>query len=198
VRARTELLVATVESTLAQPPARGSFTQRLVRTADLDWSEPFDQMLRAAQDPSPARADATRLLLIGSTPPDERLHEAAERAGANIVATLNPATPHRIAPHADESDVFEQIARRCRAHSWRAQLHSPEAFCDRAIELRSAGVILWTVTEDAGLVWACPRIERALQARGIPVLPLTMQRWHASTETLAAVAAFAAKLRPNV
>jgi hypothetical protein len=197
VHERTQLLAAAVESTLAPPPARGSFTQGLMRAADRDWSEPFDQTLRAAQDPSPVQIDATRLMLIGSTPPDERLHEAVERSGANIVATLNPATPHRLDSRANEGNAFDQIARRCRAHSWRAQLQSPEGFCDRASELRIAGVILWTVTEDAGLAWACPRIERALQARGISVLPLTMQRWNASTQTLDAIAAFAAKMRSN-
>ncbi len=195
VRARAQLLAAVAESTLAPQLARGSFTQRLVRTADRDWSETFDPTLRAAKDPTPASPDATRLMLIGSTPADERLHEAAERAGANIVATLNEATPQRIDAAAITGDAFEEIARRCRAHSWRAMLQSPNDFCDRAMALGVAGVILWTVTEDAALAWAAPRIERALHARGIAVLPLVMQPWNVAAHTLDAVAAFAAEVR---
>lgn len=197
VRERTELIASAAESTLWQPPARGSFTQRLIRAADRDWSERFDATLRAVHDPSPASREATRLMLIGSTPGDERLHEAAESAGANIVATLNSATPHRIDDATNEGDAFEQIARRCRAHSWRERLKSPDDFCERAIELGVAGVILWTVTEDASLAWAAPRIERALQARGIAVLPLVMQPWNISAGTLNAIAVFAAKARAN-
>lgn len=194
VHERTELLAAAIASTLEQPPARGSFTQGLARAADRDWSARFDQTLRA-RDPSPARADSRRLMLIGTTPPDESMHEAAERGGANIVVTVNAATP-QLSPHgASDGDAFEQIARRCRAYSWRGQLQSPEAFADHATELRVAGVILWIVTEDAGLAWAGPRIERALHARGVSVLPLTMQQWNVSAETLDAIAAFAATLR---
>lgn len=196
VRERAELIAAVIHSTLTPGPARGSFTQGLVRAADRDWSVRFDQTLRA-QDPSPARADAARLMLIGTTPPDESMHEAAERSGANIVATLNAATPHLSVHGASDGDAFEQIARRCRAHSWREKLQSPEAFADHATELRVAGVILWIVTEDAGLAWASPRIERALHARGISVLPLTMQQWSVAAETLDAIAAFAATLRSH-
>lgn len=197
VRERSELLAAAAESTLATQPARGSFTQRLVRLADRDWSQSFDATLRTIRDPAPASSEATRLLLIGSTPGDERLHEAAESAGANIVATLNASTPHRVEGCTTTSDPFEQIARRCRAHSWRQKLQAPEDYCDRAIELRVAGVILWTVTEDASLAWAAPRIERALRARGIAVLPLAMQPWNVSAGALDAIAAFAAKLRSS-
>lgn len=195
VRERSQLLASASAITLAPQPARGSFTQHLLRTAERDWSEAYDSTLRAAQDPTPAPIDATRLILIGSAPPDERLHEAAEREGANIVATLNEATPHRADSSANSGDVFEQIARRCRAHTWRATLHSPEDFCDRATDLGVAGVILWTVSEDAALAWAAPRIERALHARGIAVLPLLMQPWNVAAEALDAVAAFAAKVR---
>lgn len=196
VRERSELLVATVESTLASQPARGSFTQSILRLAHRDWSERFSPTLRAVQDPSPARSDATRLMLIGSTPPDERLHESVERSGANIVATLNTGTPHRI-DSTVYADSYEQIARRCRAHPWRQMLQSPETFCARATALRVNGVILWSIVEDTGLAWVCPRLERALSARGIAVLSLTMQQWNVRNETLAAVTDFAARVRSS-
>ncbi|MFL6577480.1 MAG: 2-hydroxyacyl-CoA dehydratase [Povalibacter sp.] len=195
VRERNDLLLEIVGSTMAKPAARGSFTQRTLRAAGRDWSSDFDETLRSAQDPTPARSDATPLLLIGSSPADERLHESAERADANIVATLNAATPYRFADTAREGDVFEQIARRCRAHPWREMLQSPQAFCARALELQVKGVILWVVAEDTGLAWVYPRVERALREHGISVLPLTMQKWNVPDETLDAVANFASTLR---
>ena len=114
---------------------------------------------------------------------------------AVALATLTAATPYRIDDVAREGDVFEQIARRCRAHPWRDMLQSPQEFCARAVELRVAGVILWVVAEDTGLAWVYPRVERALREHGIPVLPLTMQKWNVPGETLEAVAKFASTLR---
>jgi hypothetical protein len=195
VRARRGLLADTSLSTRAEPFARGSFTQRMLRTADSDWSYDFDEVLQRSPDPLPAARDATPLLLIGSTPADERLHETAERAGANILETLNAATPYPVARTTYANDPFEQIARRCRAHPWRSMLQAPAAFCDRALELRVAGVILWVLAEDTGLAWAYPRLARALRDRGIPVLGLAMQTWDVQDTTLDAIADFAGTVR---
>ena len=195
VRDRSGLLMATANSTIAKPAARGSFTQRMLRAADRDWSFDFDQTLSTARDATAAGADATPLMMIGSTPADEQLHESAERAGGNIIVTLNAATPYRIDRTVQQGDAFEQIARRCRAHPWRQMLQSPQDFCARARELRVAGVILWVVAEDTGLAWVYPRLERALREHAIPVLPLTMQKWNVPAETLDAVAGFASTLR---
>ena len=194
VHERAELLICVRDSTLAQSPARGSFAHGLLRAADRDWSEAFDRSLRK-QDSSPAHGDAIRLMLIGSSPADESLHETAERRGGNIVATATAATPQHTGSVASGTDAFEQIARRCRAHSWRKLLQNPEAFCERAAETRVAGVILWIVTEDAGLAWASPRIERALRTRGVPVLSLTMQPWSPTAQSLNAIAQFTDELR---
>ena len=195
VHERNELRLATAASTLKAPAARGSVAARLLRAADRDWSGDFDQALRTPQDSEPAPTDAAPLMLIGSAPPDERLHESAERAGANIVATLNAATPYRADDAAQSGDAFEQIARRCRAHPWRSLLQTPQAFCSRALDLRVAGVILWVVAEDTGLAWVYPRVERSLREHAIPVLSLTMQKWDAPTETLEAIEKFASTLR---
>jgi hypothetical protein len=194
VQQRTDLLITALNSTRAGQPARGSFVGRRLRAAERDWSLQFDQTLRDPQDPLPVRRDATRLMMIGSTPGDERLHEAAERTGANIIGTLNAFTPHEIEAGADTADPFEQVARRCRAHPWRRMLQSPAAFCSRAIESKVAGVILWVLAEDTGLSWVYPRLERVLREHSIPVLPLTMQQWNVSAETVGAVVDFASKV----
>ena len=190
VRKRSELLTDALASTNSQRPARGSFIQRRIQAASIDWSLPFDQTLTDSQDPIPAPSDSTRLMMIGSTPGDERLHEAAERAGGNIVETLNASTPWTY--HGNSaSDLFEQIATRYQAHPWRAMLQSPATFCERAKELQIAGVILWVLAEDTNLAWVYPRLERALRERDIQVLSLTMQKWDAPAEALDAISSFA-------
>jgi 2-hydroxyglutaryl-CoA dehydratase, D-component len=195
---RTDLLMAALQSTQSQRPARGSFVQRRVRAAYDDWSQGFDQTLQDSRDPLPAQIDAARLMLIGSAPGDERLHEAAEHAGANIVTTLNASTPFRSSTSANSSDPFEQIAHRCHSHPWRAMLQSPETFCKRAEASQVAGAILWILAEDTGLSWVYPRLERALREQGLPVLALTMQQWNVPTATLDAVADFASKIKAPV
>jgi hypothetical protein len=194
VRERMTLLLSVSQSTGTQPFARGSYVQRLLRGADRDWTEEYDRTLRVA-DSAPVRNDAARLMLIGSVPATEQLHEAAEASAANIVATLNSQTPYRYDGVGQARDAYEGIARRCRAHPWRAMLHSPKAFCDHALALRADGVILWTVAEDTGLAWVCPRLERALRASGIEVLTLTMQPWEVSPDTLTSIASFVGTLR---
>jgi hypothetical protein len=194
VRERMALVHTAAESPLSQPPARGSFVQQLLRAADRDWTAQYDHTLRMP-DPSPASANAARLMLIGSTPATEQLHEAVEAQAANIVATLNAQTPYRQDYAAPAGDAYESIARRCRAHPWRSMLHSPKTFCDRAKELHVDGVILWTIVEDTGLAWVCPPLERALRACDIEVLALTMQPWEVSPQTLETIANFVGTLR---
>jgi hypothetical protein len=195
VTERTDLLIEALQSTQSWRPARGSFIQRRLQAAYGDWSPGFDQTLEDSQDPLPARTDATPLMLIGSAPGDERLHEAAERAGANIIATLNASTPYRTSAAESNNDAFQQIAHRCRAHPWRSMLQSPETFCARATDLQVAGVILWILAEDTGLSWVNPRLERALREHGIPVLSLTMQQWNVPATTLEAIVEFANSVR---
>lgn len=193
VRERMALLQSVAESPCSQSPSRGSYVHHLLRGADRDWTVQYDPALRT-QDPSPASPDAARLMLIGSVPASEQIHEAVERNNANIVATLNAQTPHRYDSTANGGDAYEIIAQRCRAHPWRSMLHAPKTFCDRAASLKADGVILWTVAEDTGLAWVCPRLERALRASGIEVLTLTMQSWEVSPETLTKIASFSRTL----
>ena len=194
VRERMALLLAATRTTLVTPPARGSFVQRTIRAAERNWSIEFDQTLAEA-DPSPVAADTTRLMMIGSVPATQALHEIAEQHSANIVSTLNTQTPYGYDSTPNKSDPYRTIARRCRAHPWRAILHSPDLIRERARDARVDGVILWTVAEDTGLAWVCPPLERALRACGTEVLTLTMQTWDVPSATLDAIQHFVRTLR---
>lgn len=199
VQLRIALSASLASRTLARPAACGSIVHRALRIARCDWSAEVDDDLRRAVDASPPDPESPRLMLIGSAPPDERMHEAVEERGANIVSNLNVASILSVATPATNQDPFELIALRCRGaiRVWRDQIQAPESFCARALELDIAGAILWTIAEDTGLAWAIPRVQRALRERGIPVLCLSMQRWNVEAATLEAIAAFASELRPH-
>lgn len=194
VRDRMASMQAVAESASTQLAARGSCVQQRLRSAECDWTLQGDQALRAP-DPSPSNPDAARVILIGSLPANEQLHEVVEQNAANIVATLNTQTPYRYDVMAQARDAYEHIARRCRAHPWRSMMQSPHTFCDRAAAVKADGAILWTLAEDTGLAWVVPRLERALRASGLPVLTLTMQSWQISSGALTEIADFARTLK---
>ena len=72
--------------------ANGPAHERLGRAAL--WTNPCE-WIDAMRLPEPSRA-ATRILLAGSMPPDERLHEAVEAAGASVVAEAHPLALGRL------------------------------------------------------------------------------------------------------
>src|SRR5690606_20369028 len=81
--------------------ANGPLYERLGRAAL--WANPCD-WVDALRLPE-STAAATRLLLAGSTPPDERLHEAAEAAGASIVSEANALALGRLGPELDAASA---------------------------------------------------------------------------------------------
>src|SRR5690606_2858192 len=149
--------------------------------------------------PQPA---AKRLLLAGSMPPDERLHEAAEAAGASIVAESHALALGRLGREIDEAslpasaDARDEPVRALAKHL-RATSLAPRAFLDRgalvaerARGARADGVVIWLTREDEALAWTAPAQRRALSAAGLPVLPLTARRWQADDDTSERMAEF--------
>lgn len=178
--------------------ANGPLYERLGRAAL--WANPCD-WVDALRLPE-STAAATRLLLAGSTPPDERLHEAAEAAGASIVSEANALALGRLGPELDAASaraanderggLVRALARHLRAASI-----APRAFFDRgawivgrARAARAAGVVVWLAREDEALAWTAPALERALAAAGVPVLMLTARRWQADDDTPVRIAEF--------
>src|SRR5690606_33589186 len=182
--------------------ANGPLYERLGRAAL--WTDPcrWIDSLRLPDDLSDERAAATRLLLGGSMPPDERLHEAAEAAGASIVAEAHALALGRLGPELDDAslrasaDGPEQTIRALATHL-RATSLAPRAFLDRgawiverARAARAAGVVIWLTREDEALAWTAPAQRRALSAAGLPVLLLAARRWQADDDTSERMAAF--------
>lgn len=142
----------------------------------------------------PSGPDRPRVMLAGSVPPDDRLHQAVEDAGASIVVELHAHALPRVAEALDPAgaDVALALARRISASSL-----SPRSFTDRAAALITAAstagvqaVILWLTREDEGLAWHVPAQRRALAAAGLPSLVLANRDWRVADGAPAEISRF--------
>jgi hypothetical protein len=168
----------------------GPLNERLARAAL--WTDPT-QWLGEFKLPD-GRGRRPRILLAGSMPPDARLHEAVEIAGASVVAETHALAPGRLGPavgHSTERPA-RALARHLRQHSV-----APRAFLDRASrvvararEARAAAVVIWLTREDEALAWSLPAQRQALAAAGIPALALPAADWRADAATLDSITGF--------
>lgn len=149
---------------------------------------------------APRDAAARRVLLAGSFPPDGRLHDAVEQAGASIVAEAHMHGLSRLgAPiQAEGAEPEQRIARALIAASV-----APRAFVDRGARIvaqahaaRAGAVILWLTREDEALAWQLPAMRRALQAAGIAALELAATPWLAPAAILERITAFCRETLP--
>ena len=183
--------------------ANGPLHERLGRAAL--WSDPcaWIESLHLPDAP-PA---TTRLLLAGSMPPDERVHDAAEAAGASIVAETHALALGRLGPEVHPASSRTSAGRidepvRALAKHLRAASVAPRAFLDRGAWIverargaRADGVVLWLTREDEALAWAAPVQRHALEAAGMPVLMLAARRWQADDDTPERLAEFIRRCR---
>jgi benzoyl-CoA reductase/2-hydroxyglutaryl-CoA dehydratase subunit BcrC/BadD/HgdB len=192
VNARLALLSELSALRAATPAPQGSLVHRITRASHCDWSMEFDRALERWLA-APVYADSRRrVLLVGSAPPDERLHRAVESAGATVVEELNDLSAAPLASSSRCANALEATAQRCyrTIGAIRSLLQSPQDICRRAHELRVQGVIVWLIATETGLAWEAPHLERALRDAGVPVLLLTLQPWACEAETLRAVEQF--------
>lgn len=67
----------------------GSFGLRVRRAAEFDWNENFDALLARQVTQT---SNVERVVLAGSSPPDERLHVAVEAAGGVVIRDFTETT----------------------------------------------------------------------------------------------------------
>lgn len=159
------------------------------------WSDPTSWL--QAFD-SPPEKKGVRILLAGSMPPDERLHEAVESAGASIVDEQHAGGPSRHGPVSSRLDERPalHLARHLQRHAC-----GPRAFFDRAQQLvsrargcRATAVILWLTKEDEALAWHVPAQTRAMLEADVPLLAMPASDWLADARTLDRVVQFCRSL----
>jgi hypothetical protein len=176
--ARADALRLKLNHLQQQRAADGVFFERLARAAL--WSDPTQWIDTV---PVPAATDACRVLLAGSVPPDERLHQAVEGAGASVVAETHVHALGRLGRPlaATETSPARHVARQLLATATgpRAFLDRARWIVDQAREARAAAVILWLTREDEGLAWHVPAMRQALAAANLPALVLPAASWRA-------------------
>lgn len=178
------------------PP--GYDCERLLRLADAIPAERFDGELDAWLSGEFPRHEGPRMLLIGSTPPDARLHEAVAQAGGCIVAEMDDGGTDQLGPLIGApADPLAALA-----HHYHSLGFGPRAFDDRGARLTtrltrsSAGaVISWLIEEDEASAWQVPAMTAVLAEARIPVLSMTRRRWDGRDGALEDIATFTLGLR---
>ena len=133
-------------------------------------------------------------LLVGTPPPDRRLHAEIEKCGfapAGQTITQEWLDPGPQVNHA-EADPFTALG-----HQLHARPEGPRSFADPAAALIAAldasqakAAILWRIEEDEAQCWQLPAEREALQAAGIPALVLTRRNWLATDGAPSEITAF--------
>jgi benzoyl-CoA reductase/2-hydroxyglutaryl-CoA dehydratase subunit BcrC/BadD/HgdB len=176
----------------------GSHVSRWSRAADLGAAPEFDEALAAELTRSvPARGGA-RLMIGGSSPPDERLHRAVEAAGGCVVDEFGDHSLARLgAAVAIDADALAALAGHYHALHFgpRSVEDHAEALRQRALACHADGVILWLIEQDEAFVWNVPAMQHALADLSLPMLTLTRRQWQADDGALESILAFTTQLR---
>lgn len=181
----------------ARPAWPGSAVERLLRAAGFADFDTFDAALVDALDEAAAEPAGPRLLLVGTAPPDERLHRAVETAGGQIAAELHENGLDRHGPAiGDSDDPITAIASRYQALPFgsRSFADRPRLLAEAAARASADGVIFWLIEEEEALVWDLPAQVRAAEALDLPHLALTRTTWEAGQGDLDRISHFTATI----
>lgn len=138
-----------------------------------------------------------RVLLAGSSPPDDRLHLAVEAAGWNVAGdSYHRGLRRHGAPIATDCDALTAVARHvnCNPYGPRAFRDRTSMLMDDMKRISADAVVLWLTNEDEALAWNVAQQRQALTKSGIPALVLTRQRWDGSDGAESAVQDFLREL----
>lgn len=182
---------------LAEGVRTANRRRELMASLDLDRRSPghfYEQIARASlfapieslDLPSlpPNAAFQGRVLLAGSSPPDDHLHLAVESAGWSVVGEAYDRNLSRLGPPVDDldDDPARVIGRLAFGNST-----GPRSFHDRTAhilaEIGRRGVdvvIFWLYEEDEAIAWDVVQSQRALTASGVPTLVMTRRKWDLS------------------
>ena len=173
----------------------GSRYERLVRASLYADVRP----LGAGWEEAPP-AFRGRLLLAGSSPPDDRIHRCVESRGWLVAQEYYGRDLCRLGEPVDPAaaDPIAAIARGWLRQRFliRDAAHSAARLLERVSAARADAVLLWCAREDEALVWQVPALKRALQERGIASLILGARSWDFEDGAAEEVQAFLEGLRP--
>lgn len=158
-------------------------------------------------NPAPATGELPgRLLLVGSSPPDDRLHRAAESAGWSVVGEAYDRCLERLGPIIAADPIIAtgsgNAAERIGRHIHASKI-GPRSFHDRAARLlelarrsRARAAVFWLIEEDEAIAWDLASSRQALQSAGLPQLVLSRRQWDCSDSPEAEIITFLDGLQP--
>jgi hypothetical protein len=179
----------------ANRTAAGSACERLTRALLFAPLESLNLELEPAGQNSRGR-----LLLAGSSPPDDHLHRVAEEAHWNVVGEAYDRSLERLGAAVPDSPgtAAERIGR----HIHDSEI-GPRSFHSRASRLlevarrsRASAAVFWLAEEDEAIAWDLASSRRALQDSGLPHLVLTRRKWGYSDAPGAEITDFLEGLQP--
>jgi hypothetical protein len=122
-----------------------------------------------------------RVLLGGSSPPDERVHQAIESCGWLVAADFYDRNLERLG---GAVEIFADNPVQAISQSWLRQtflgrdLKESERRLQELVRQADAdAAILWFGRDDEALAWQVPRLRRALEDSGIPFVVLSARDW---------------------
>ena len=190
---RRELFLTAMHLRQRHGGFRGSVLDRIFRSADFCDAAEFDGNFAEWLSKPDAAQNGPRVLLVGSSPPDERLHRAVEDGGGNVVSEGDAHASRSVSlPPIPADGGLDAVA----DHYHTSQI-STRAFIDRAAAIKTLaesadarGVIIWLIEEEDALIWDLPAEMAALRASGIATLRLVRRRWDLSDGALEEIKSF--------
>ena len=185
---------------------RRSFFQRIVETRT-GCGRRYERIARAAlfaplEDAAPREHDlqpvTRRVLLAGTAPPDDRIHQAVDVTGWRVSGEAHERSLDRLgAPFELGGDPFEAVGRNAMTPAFNARSFTDPAgaLLDAARRAKADAVILWLVEQEESIVWHIPPQVAAMAKAGIPMLVLTRRRWDGSDDVATEIAAWLATVR---
>jgi benzoyl-CoA reductase/2-hydroxyglutaryl-CoA dehydratase subunit BcrC/BadD/HgdB len=198
---RRELFLKAMQMRHSRGGICGSVMDRIFRSADLCDADEFDGDFAEWLSRPELSVSGPRLLLIGSSPPDERLHVAVEEGGGNVVSEGDAYASRSVSsPPIPEEGSLDGIA-----DHYHALPVGTRAFIDRAASIKNLvksvaadGVIIWLIEEEDALIWDLPVELAALKSRGTATLRLVRRRWDLRDGALEQVKSFAGGLEGRI
>lgn len=149
--------------------------------------ETFDMLIdHVLSDPGPPPPPGPRLVLTGSALDHSGLHHLIESLGAVVVGDDHAYGEQGIGPDVDEAaDPFQALLDHYQTIPCSRTFQRPAAsLCDFALKAGATGVVFHLFTEEEAFTWEYPAQRRALEARGLGVLALTLQPYTRDAEPL--------------
>ncbi|MCX7864841.1 MAG: hypothetical protein N2423_07390 [Novosphingobium sp.] len=138
--------------------------------------------------------DGPRCLLVGSPPPDLRLHQVVEAAGfvplGETLAQQWMALGEAVAQGTGDPAVAIGSALHARKGGPRSFADPAELLHERIAASGAAAVVLWRIEEDEAQCWHLPAERRVLEESGLPYLVMMRRDWLGRDGAAGEIAAF--------